>query len=330
MRKIPLLLLSSVLLMAAVLSSCGGDSSSPTPTPTATSRFAFIRGDVKHLPLTGGPATEPGIAAGPIDVYTMANNGTPGSEVKISATQSSIQSAELSADGKKGVFVALTCCVNGVSYWQVFAVDTANPSNPVQLTFDAANHVSAEISADGSKVVFLVQPPGEDMSCCSVYVVSSSGGTPSNVALPNLVIFSATFAPGNKLVLSAKEQWNGDWHGASIYTANLDGSGLTRLTQGATDLMPSVSPDGSKIVFERQNQNTLDWDIWIMDSNGQNAKQLTGNGESFDPLFVNDKIVFFGVGKDADIDMFSMNFDGSGVTQLTDTAEIDIFNGLFV
>lgn len=330
-RKVLLFLLSSVLLMA-LLSSCGGDSSSVTPTtPTASSQFSFIRGDAKDLPPAGSPGTEPGIIAGPIDVYAMSNNGAPGSERKITSAQASIQSTQLSADGKKGVFVALTCCVNGVTYWQVFAVQTANPGNPVQLTFDAANHVSAEMSADGSKVVYLVQPPGEDMSCCSAYVVSSSGGTPSQVAVPNIVILNAAFTPSNKLILSAKNQWNGDWDGASIYRVNLDGSGLARLTENATDLVPSVSQDGSKIVFQRQNLSSGQWDIWIMDSNGQNARQLTGDGVSFDPLFVNDKIVFWAdLDHDGDLDMYSMNFDGSGVTQLTDTAQPDIFNGLFV
>jgi len=61
-----------------------------------------------------------------------------------------------------------------------------------------------------------------------------------------------------------------------IYTMNSDGSSMRQLTDNpATDWFPSVSPDGTKIVFSRQpTQGSPVKDIWIMDANGKNEKKL--------------------------------------------------------
>ncbi len=120
----------------------------------------------------------------------------------------------------------------------------------------------------------------------------------------------------------------GWWTNWNMYTVNTDGTGLAQLmhSTNTVEVNPTVSQGGSKIAFQRRIGGVAKWDIWIMDSNGQNAKQLTDNGASYDPLFVNDKIVFYGKGNDGDRDIYSMNFDGSGVIQLTDTAEQDMFD----
>ena len=58
-----------------------------------------------------------------------------------------------------------------------------------------------------------------------------------------------------------------------IYLMNPDGSNQTRLTSSpGLDHSPSISSDGSKIVFERSQE------IYVMDINGANVIQLTSNG----------------------------------------------------
>ncbi|MEP6712459.1 MAG: hypothetical protein ABJA37_08595 [Ferruginibacter sp.] len=65
-----------------------------------------------------------------------------------------------------------------------------------------------------------------------------------------------------------------------IYTANPDGTSVTRLTNDMiNDLFAKFSPDGSKVAFVRQLPNITyspkPGELYIMNSDGSNVKQLT-------------------------------------------------------
>ena len=105
-----------------------------------------------------------------------------------------------------------------------------------------------------------------------------------------------------------------------IYTARPDGTGIRQLThvsKGHAASSPEWSPDGTKIVF------TIDNQIWVMDADGSNQRQLTHGAsiQSQEPSWSVDgtRIVFsrcsfpFGEERCA-IDV--MNADGTGVTKL--------------
>lgn len=67
-----------------------------------------------------------------------------------------------------------------------------------------------------------------------------------------------------------------------LYRIAVDGSRLRRLTQdeGANDLAPAVSPDGSRIAWERETQQpggaTLA-ELWVMDADGANRRAVVAN-----------------------------------------------------
>jgi DNA-binding winged helix-turn-helix (wHTH) protein/Tol biopolymer transport system component len=89
--------------------------------------------------------------------------------------------------------------------------------------------------------------------------------------------------------------WGMDWtpDGRLIYTSsdtksqfisqmNADGSGQMPLTApGMVDSVLTVSNDGRYIVFHSNRGG--DFDIWRMDADGSNAKQLTFGGKGFQP-----------------------------------------------
>ncbi|MBC8028496.1 MAG: PD40 domain-containing protein [Pyrinomonadaceae bacterium] len=65
---------------------------------------------------------------------------------------------------------------------------------------------------------------------------------------------------------------------AQIYSMNVDGSSLTRLTTNAyNDDHPRWSPNGTKILFQsdRDNPETGNYDIYVMNANGTSQTRLT-------------------------------------------------------
>lgn len=61
--------------------------------------------------------------------------------------------------------------------------------------------------------------------------------------------------------------------GAGIWVVNVDGSGLTQLTGNANDLTPDWSPDGTRLVFTRGGEQ----DLWIMQADGSNPMKVLEN-----------------------------------------------------
>jgi len=76
---------------------------------------------------------------------------------------------------------------------------------------------------------------------------------------------------GDKLAIAAV----GDTQG--IWIANCDGSDARRITEDK-DRSPEWSPDGTQIAFHSSRDG--DWDIYVMDADGQNIKGLTENTAS--------------------------------------------------
>ncbi len=156
----------------------------------------------------------------------------------------------------------------------------------------------------------------------------------------------ATISPkGDKIVFTSLR--NGD---PEIYTMNLDGSEQTRLTfEKGYDGGPFFSPDGSKIVFRASRPKTeeefRDYDdlvengyvrptaleIFVMDADGKNMKQITNLGAaSFAPFFHPDgnKIIFstnYKGDSPRDFNLFMINLDGTGLERITYNSTFDGF-----
>jgi Tol biopolymer transport system component len=122
---------------------------------------------------------------------------------------------------------------------------------------------------------------------------------------------------------------------SEIFTMKTDGSEQIQLTDSSGDnLGPAFTPDGTRIAFS--STRTYAEDIYIMNANGSGLARLTTDPASNpafdeDPAFSPDgsKIVFSRDPDDPnnpfqDSEIWVMNADGTGQSQLTDTAGVNM------
>ncbi len=136
-----------------------------------------------------------------------------------------------------------------------------------------------------------------------------------------------------------------------IYKMRTDGSELTRLTDApGYDGGPFFSYDGTKIVYRAshpEGEALADYqrllaqglirpsqlDIFVMDADGSNKRQLTDNGAAnFGPYFFPDgERIIFSSNMDAasprvpDFDLYSIRVDGTGLERITYEGDFDGF-----
>ena len=105
-----------------------------------------------------------------------------------------------------------------------------------------------------------------------------------------------------------------------IYRVNEDGTGSIRLTNdtksGPVDQHPVFTPGGSKIVWSR------DFNIWIMNPDGNNKQQLTVTGMDNHPwVNSNGTKIYFNRMNGSQREIWRMNLDGTGQELIKGDAE---------
>ena len=116
-----------------------------------------------------------------------------------------------------------------------------------------------------------------------------------------------------KIVFTSLKSGNED-----IFVMNIDGSGLTQLTDNpANDMYPQISPDGKKILYTSDINGT--WQLMIMNSDGTEKKKLTNNKyrSGYPTMSFDGKYIFYEVYMENNWELFRMNSDGSSPVRLT-------------
>ena len=166
-----------------------------------------------------------------------------------------------------------------------------------------------DVSPDGSVILFFGPTgPGTDQE---ILTMNYAGWGVKPVTDDPWQDIAASFLPDGRIIYGSNHGGQFD-----IYRIDADGSNVTQLTTDiGSEPDPSLSPDGTKIVFSRAV------DIWVMNADGTGATNLTtfGAGEFGGyPRFSPDgsKIVFT-YALNADRDLMIMDANGANRTNLT-------------
>lgn len=245
---------------------------------------------------------------------------------------------------------------------QIFTMNI-DGSNRKLISTGKGRCTCSYFSPDGKYIYFssthVHQPAGQppvDMSKGYVWMVNpnfklyrtdANGKNLKTIIDKPGYIAETTIAPNGKF-LTFTGNYEGD---VDIYRANLDGTGIKRLTtELGYDGGPFVGYDSNAIVYRRSapfaneaekneytgllKQNLVRpsrMDVWIMDANGNYKRQVTHlNAASFAPFLHPDgkTIIFASNHHDPqrrEFDLFTIQKNGTGLKQITFSGDFDGF-----
>jgi Tol biopolymer transport system component len=234
-----------------------------------------------------------------------------------------------SPDGKQIVFQS-DRHNNMMGDREIYIMDV-DGTNINRLTFREESDETPVWSPDGSKILFSSYVTEENNE---LFLMNTDGTNIKQLTNHPGRDGHQKFSPdGTRIIFNAQRDDDGQSEitNYEIYEMNLDGSDLTRLTDFPEwDTYPSISPDGSKIVWRRvlptggTSSSGRNSEIFAMNRDGSDPINLT-NHSAFDgyPSWSPDglKIVFASNrnGKTGgNFHIYIMDSDGSNVTKILD------------
>ena len=154
-------------------------------------------------------------------------------------------------------YAGITATVEGKSATMTVTVPTPEPTVAYDLVYERR-----PFDGDG------------DVRRVSL-TTGASTTLPLAVTIPGAFVKDAAPSPDGSQVAFTVAWYRADSPtlDGDIYAANIDGSGLRRLTTGEEmDEQPAWSPDGTRIAF--RSRRSGEWDIWVMDANGTGQTNL--------------------------------------------------------
>ena len=200
------------------------------------------------------------------DIYVMDINGGRQRNLTKHAIADEVHPA-WSPDGRKIAFVSGR---DGNS--NIYVMD-ADGKNVHQLTDHPVSDTNPAWSPNGRKIAFQSSRDGN----MEIYVMDADGGNVRR--LPHRLAFDImpAWSPNGRKIAFVSY---GDGVDSAIYIMDADGGGIVRLTTYPAEY-PVWSPDGRQLAFH-SNKNpegvpNSDLEIYVIDADGENERQLTQN-----------------------------------------------------
>jgi Tol biopolymer transport system component len=234
--------------------------------------------------------------------------------------------------------------------WQ--KAEAAHLKNIRQLTVDFAKAGEGYFSPDGKTIIFQAEEKETGNPFYQIFTMDLASGRTQRVSPGVGKTTCSYFAPDGKKIIFASShldpdakshyaeeykqrdeerragqrrryKWDFDPY-MSIFEADPDGSHLKQLTDPrGYNAEGSYSPDGKQIVFCSNRGDDKNLELYIMDRDGKNVRQLTHAPGCYNggPFFSPDgkKVIFRSDRKKKDyLQLYVINTDGTGERVLTD------------
>jgi Tol biopolymer transport system component len=269
--------------------------------------------------------------------------------------------AYFSADGKWLIYQSAG---EGVPCDQIYIIPVDGPEKPRRVSNGDGKTTCAYFFPAGDRVLYSSThlagpqcPPRPDYSRGYVWPVYESfdiftarrdgSDLKRLTATPGYDAEATISEDGKRIVFTSMRDGDLD-----IYSMRADGRDVRRLTSElGYDGGAFFSPDGKRIVYRGQHPKTPEeiadykallkdglirpghLEIWVMDADGRNKRQVTRNGAAnFGPFWHPDgqRIIFASNMADPDprsrnFDLYLVNWDGTGLERITFHHEFDGF-----
>jgi len=254
--------------------------------------------------------------SGNFDIWIMNTDGSD--KRQLTTTPDDDRSPQLSPDGTK---IAFSTTRSGNEELWVMDVDSENLR---QLTHTGVGgwFKESDWSPDGSKLVYGYVTTGSYVTYIGIVNADGTG---------ERIIYSDpgrgggfSWAPKTDMIVFNNETVPNSASSDEIWKIKLDGTGCVRLTNNAVaDTRPSVSPDGSKILFCRATGGGER--LFVMNMDGSNVTQVvvavSGNNNQYRNEWSPDGTrLCFELQVGGNIDIAVANADGSGMIAIANTA----------
>jgi uncharacterized repeat protein (TIGR01451 family) len=297
--------------------------------------------------MAGGEATTVTIVIKPPAVRTINNTATVALNETVAAPGNNSVSASTTVDfadlsvsksaltgtvapGSKVVYLLTVTNKNGITTGPVTLADNLPP----EVTFSSCDspHGTCGGTGNNRSVTFPSLSVGATENAVIVATVNStvaSGAVVNNTATVSSATAdpdtsnnsaSASFNAGSNAV-GRKSNGKIIFVGSDgIYTINADGTGRTKIHSPLPDSIierfPVLSPDGTKVVFEREQivSSTFTFEYYVMDADGSNLHRVSTNGArdsraAWSPD--GSHVAFIG----RDFGVYAVSSDGTGETR---------------
>jgi Tol biopolymer transport system component/CubicO group peptidase (beta-lactamase class C family) len=211
-------------------------------------------------------------------------------------------------------------------------VMNADGSEQRSLTRNAASDSDAAWSPDGKKIAFVHERGGN----AEILVMNADGTGQRNLTRNASRDEDPVWSPdGRQIAFARKVAWGAGGVGGQfdVFVMKADGSGQRRLTRDPSgESHPAWSPDGRKIVFERHGGSGAGgsswawYDVYVVNADGsgrptdltKEARPRPNRASRALPAWSPDgRMIAFLSSSDGNYDVYVMNADGSGQTNVT-------------
>ena len=296
--------------LGAFVAACSGPDGTLAPA-------AGLQASVTDQPGPHGKLVFHSTRDGDFDVYVMNADGSE--QTRITSDANNDIDPTWSPNGQQ---IAVNRFPADWSGCQVYVMN-ADGTGLRQLTTGGLYQFGGIWSPNGQQIAFGSNRDGAD----DIYVINVDGTGLHRVTTNAYVAgVTAWSQDGKQIAFIGYRDYveQGPAGDLEIYTVNLGDGAITQLTDNHVDDegdRAGWSPNGKLFTFSSRRDGG-DLDIFVMNADGTNVRQITGVGGDFvddDDSFwsPNGKYLSFQSSRDGDEEVYTVRLDGSDVRQLT-------------